>query len=154
MPPDKKFIGHDFGVTGSFPVEWGKIHEFANSLFDDNPIYHDPRVANASPFGGVLAPPTFTMVQQHWGSSMENIPDIGLDFTRVVQGGQKYEYNKPIVAGDTLTGHGRIKDIYEKQGSRGGPLSFVIFEVEFFNQREESVARSSTVVIETGKPVV
>lgn len=154
MPADTRLIGYEVGTTGSFPVERGKIHEFATALLDDNPVFHDPTYAASSPFGGIPAPPTFTMVQQHWGAAMENVPDVGLDFSRVLHGGQEFEYLKPIMAGDTLTGHGRIADIYEKAGKRGGTMTFVILEIEFTNQRNEKVATSRTVVIETSKPAV
>jgi hypothetical protein len=28
-----------------FPVRRGKVHEFANSVLDDNPLYHDLEAA-------------------------------------------------------------------------------------------------------------
>lgn len=154
MPAKKELIGYDIGVLGSFPVERGKIHEFATALLDDNPIYHDPEYASRTSFGGVLAPPTFTMVMAHFLPPPSNVPDLGLDPTRILHGEQEFEYYLPILAGDVLTARTRISDIYEKEGKRGGTLTFVVFETEFTNQRGQKVAVSRMTVIETSRPAV
>jgi len=45
-----------------FPVGRGKVHEFANSVLDDNPLYHDLEAAQGRGFPSVVAPPTHTSV--------------------------------------------------------------------------------------------
>jgi hypothetical protein len=44
-----------------FPVERGKIKEFANAICDPNPVYRDQKYAVAEKFRDVLAPITFPM---------------------------------------------------------------------------------------------
>jgi acyl dehydratase len=44
-------------------------------------------------------------------------PNLALDFSRVVHGGQEYEYRRQLVEGETLTVRTRIESIREKRGS-------------------------------------
>jgi len=43
----------------------------------------------------------------------------------------------------------RTKDVFEKQGSRGGKMLFVLMESEYRNQRDEVVAYSRNTLIMT-----
>jgi acyl dehydratase len=60
---------------------------------------------------------------------------------------------KPIRPGDTLTFRSRTKDVFEKDGKRGGKMLFVIGETEFTNQRGEVVAYMRNTAIETADAV-
>ena len=60
----------------------------------------------------------------------------------------------PAYAGDVLTFRSRTKDVFDKQGKRGGKMLFIVGETEFRNQQGEVVAYSRNTVIETEGPVV
>lgn len=140
--PDTSIIGADLGST-TFPVERGKIREFANAILDDNPAYQgeDP-----------VAPPTFTMTTAFWPRSSDTpLPDLGLNYARVLHGEQEFEYLLPIVPGDTLTGRTKISDVYTKEGKRGGTMTFVVSETTFTNQRGEAAVIARQVLVETSK---
>jgi len=132
------------------PIGRGKIREFARAIGDENPIYHDAACARKSPFGATLAPPTFTTTKLFWqtGGTTADIPD--LDYRFVLHGEEEYEYFKPVVAGDVLTGTGKIAESYEKAGKRGGKMIFVVFEFTFHNQKGEKVLLSRSTMIQTG----
>src|SRR3989304_468362 len=52
----------EIGVEGaprSFVIEAGHIRHFATAIDDANPIYADEAYARNTPYGGVIAPPTF-----------------------------------------------------------------------------------------------
>lgn len=132
------------------PIERGKIKEFAAAIGDDNPIYYDLEYAKKTKLGGILAPPTFTATKAFWRRGGTNQEIAGLDNRFVLHGEEEYEYFAPILAGDTLTCRGRITQAYEKVGKRGGKMIFVVFEFEFFNQRNERVLTSRTTMIQTG----
>ncbi|MCB1747068.1 MAG: MaoC family dehydratase N-terminal domain-containing protein [Gammaproteobacteria bacterium] len=51
-----------------------------------------------------------------------------LPLKRVMAGGIRQRYHRPIRAGDRLVIEKSITDIYEKQGS-SGPLIFVVYEI-------------------------
>jgi acyl dehydratase len=76
-----------------------------------------------------------------------------MDLKRVLHGEQEFEYLKPIYAGDVLTAVTKVADIYEKTGSRGGKMTFVVMDTEFTNQKGEKVAISRGVTVETGQVV-
>ena len=141
---DTSIIGASLG-TVTFPVERGKVREFATAILDDNPLYLEEEAP--------AAPPTFTMTQQFWPSTFdEPPPDLGINFAMVVHGEQEYEYLEPVHAGDTLTGETRVADVYTKEGKRGGTLTFVVLETRFSNQHGKEAVVARNVIIETSRP--
>jgi len=81
-----------------------KIREFANAIGDANLAYHSPEAARELGHPDVVAPPTFGVVVTR-GPQLAVIddPQLGLDFSRVVHGDQKFAYDRPLYAGDELT---------------------------------------------------
>jgi len=138
---DRSLIGV-WGAEGTMRVELGKIREFARAVKDDNAIYRNE--------AGALAPPTFLMTIAHWlGDMGQTRSAVKLDYRRLLHGEQEFEYVRPIRAGDVLTFRSRTKDVFEKQGKRGGKMLFIIGETEFKNQRGEVVAYTRNTAIET-----
>ena len=136
---DRSLIGV-WGPDATMHVELGKIREFARAVKDDKAVYRE----------GTLAPPTFLMTLAHWiGDMGQTRSAVKLDFRRLLHGEQEFEYVKPIRAGDVLRFRSRTKEVFEKQGKRGGKMLFIIGETEFRNQRDEVVAYSRNTVIET-----
>jgi acyl dehydratase len=65
---------------------------------------------------------------------------LKLQFGRVrLNGGNEYEYFKPIYAGDTITLTAKYADVSERSG-RTGNMVFVITALTFKNQHGEVVA--------------
>ncbi|MGH7950151.1 MAG: FAS1-like dehydratase domain-containing protein, partial [Candidatus Binataceae bacterium] len=77
----------------------------------------------------------------------------GFDIRRILHGEQEFEFYKPIFVGDVLTGQARVADLYEKEGGRGGKMTFLVVETEYKNQRGEKVALARSTLIETGQAV-
>lgn len=142
---DRSLLGV-WGPEGTMRVEHGKIAEFARAVKDDAPVY---RSGEAPP-----APPTFLMTIAHWiGDLGQTRRGVTLDYRRLLHGEQDFEYLKPIRAGDVLTFRSRTRDVSQKQGKRGGVMTFVVGETEFRNQRGEVVAYMRNTVIETAEAV-
>jgi hypothetical protein len=142
---DRSLIGQ-WGPDGRLCVEVGKIAEFAKAVKDDNPAY----TRSETP----PAPPTFLMTLAHWmGSLGETRQGIKLDYRRLLHGEQEFEYLRPIRAGDVLTFRSRTKDVFQKEGKRGGTMTFVLGETESRNQRGEVVAYLRNTAIETADAV-
>ena len=139
---DKSLIGTDLG-TVTFPVERGKVREFANAILEDNPVYQDAQAP---------APLTFSMTRSFWPTEGGDMSKININYAMVVHGGQEFEYLGPVKVGDTLTGRTRVADAYEKEGKRGGVMSFYVFETTFANQNGEDVLISRNILIERGVP--
>lgn len=145
----------DFGKIGfewpvyTIEVERGKIAEFAQAVKAADPVYRDRDAARAAGYADVPVPPTFSAVGQHWAPKVSVEEDLGVDLKRVLAGGAEWEYLGDIVAGDVLTVHGRVVDMVEKQGGRG-PMTLIVRENTFVNQRGETVLRLRGTMIELG----
>lgn len=147
---DKSEIGNT-GKPVTMHVERGKIREFARAIKDDNPVYYNEEHAKQT-VGGIMPPPTFTMTQAFWDEGPRK-PLLKYDVRRLLHGEQEFEYLAPIYAGDVLTGTARVSDVYEKQGSRGGTMTFGVLETTYVNQRGERVLISRSTLVETAAPV-
>jgi hydroxyacyl-ACP dehydratase HTD2-like protein with hotdog domain len=64
------------------------------------------------------------------------VPDFPLK--RAMAGGVKLNFHKPILPGDVLTARRTLTEIYEKAGS-SGPLIFYVIVTEIVNQAGEAV---------------
>jgi len=56
--------------------------------------------------------------------------ELGLNFMTLVHGEQEFEYLRPVYAGDSLTGQGRISNVEKRPGKRGGEMTLVTMETE------------------------
>ncbi|MFE2107572.1 MaoC family dehydratase N-terminal domain-containing protein [Kitasatospora sp. NPDC059463] len=104
MALDPSFIGRTYPPTEPYEVGREKIREFAVAVGDANPAYTDPEAAKAFGHPDVIAPPTFPIVLSMRASAqVVQDPELGLDYSRVVHGDQKFAYTRPVRAGDRLT---------------------------------------------------
>ena len=121
-------------------VEKGAIRRFAEAVGDPNPLYHDEESAAKSKHGAMICPPSFFGWVVRSGRTARTFES---PFTRVFNGGNEYEFFKPIKAGDVLTTTSKIADMYERQGGpQTGRMLFTISETTFKNQDGEIVAKS------------
>ena len=142
---DRSLLGV-WGPETTMRVETGKIREFARAVKDDNTAFFADE--------GALAPPTFLMTIALWIRDLgQTRSAVKLDYKRLLHGEQEFEYVTPIRAGDVLTFRSRTKDVFEKQGRRGGTMTFVIGETEYRNQHGEVVAYTRNTAIETADAV-
>lgn len=104
MALDPSFIGRSYPPTEPYEVGREKIREFATAIGDANPAYADPEAAKALGHSDVIAPPTFPFVITYRAAAQViEDPELGLDFSRVVHGDQKFAYTRPVRAGDRLS---------------------------------------------------
>ncbi len=136
MPLDQSFVGRSWPATSPYLVGREKIREFAAAIGATDAEYHDPEAARAAGYPDVVAPPTFPVVITMAASrQIVADPALGLDYSRVVHGDQKFAYTRPVVAGDSLICVNTVDEIT----SRGGH--------DFLTTRTE-------VTTEAGEPVV
>jgi acyl dehydratase len=104
VPVNPDLVGRAFPPTAPYLVGREKVREFARAVFATSPLNTDPEAARDAGYRDVVAPPTFPVVIQE--ATLQQLlaePDAGIDFTRVVHGDQRFEYTRPVVAGDELT---------------------------------------------------
>jgi acyl dehydratase len=113
MALNRDFIGRTFAGSGTFEVGREHIRRFAVAIDDANPIYVDVDAAKAAGHGDVIAPPTFltTIGMSLTGGSPISDPDLGLDYSRVVHGEQRFVHHRPVSPGDVLRAVTTVEDI-------------------------------------------
>jgi acyl dehydratase len=114
-----------------------KIREYANAVGETGPVHFDRAAAQQAGFRDVVAPPMFAVVYSA-GSVGPPIFDqeIGIDFMRMVHGGQEFVWSEPVCAGDVITTQATFKDFSEKDGRK-----FYVFESISTNQDGQEVVR-------------
>jgi len=136
MALDPSFVGRSYPPTEAYAVGREKIREFADAIGADEAAYRDPAAAAALGHPDVIAPPTFpVVVTMAANQALIDDPALGLDFSRVVHGDQRFAYVRPVRAGDRLVCVSTVEEIM----SRGGH--------DFLTTRTE-------VATDTGEPVV
>ena len=122
-------------------VEPAKIKDFARAIGDLNPFYLDDEVGRASPWGDIIAPPTFAITfRDERNDTASFLKELGTDISRILHGEQEFEHWKPIRPGDILLCRGKVTDIYEKSG-RSGPMAFVVRETTITDADNDVVAK-------------
>ncbi|HKY74761.1 MAG TPA: MaoC family dehydratase N-terminal domain-containing protein [Acidimicrobiia bacterium] len=126
-------------------VEEGKVREFARAVKSSNPAYLEGPQATS--------PATFLASSVFW-QRPENSPWGGakLNWERILHGEQEFVFpGPPPAAGTELTAEARIDRVFEKEGKRGGTMTFVEVVTEYRDGSGAIVAESRSTVIETGK---
>jgi acyl dehydratase len=127
-------------------VKAEEIILFAKAIGDLNPLYIDEAAAKRSPFGAIVAPPTFPVPFQAISMDMSLFADLDLNIASLVHGEQEFEYFKVLKAGDKITIRAKVADMYEKEG-KSGILDFVIFEAAGYDEKGEKVYICRTTLI-------
>jgi acyl dehydratase len=118
MALDPAFVGRVYPPTEPYEVGREKIREFADAIGDTNLASHDLAAARSLGYRDVVAPPTFAIVvTRRAARQVVSDPALGLDYSRVVHGEQRFVYNRPIVAGDRLQSTVTIESIRVAAGN-------------------------------------
>src|SRR5271166_3904501 len=103
MALNRDYIGRSFPPSEPYEVSRVKIAEFADAIGDPSPLCRDRDAARAAGYPDVVAPPTFAIVITMANSSYAVMDqDLGLDYSMVVHGEQRFEHARPLHAGDVV----------------------------------------------------
>jgi hypothetical protein len=144
---DKSSVGA-VGEPFELDVERGKIREFARAIRSDDPDFVDG--------DRPISPPTFLTTMFFWeewvaGSNPWHL--VKLDQQRGMHAEQEYVFHGPPPrAGTRLICQSRIESIFEKEGRRGGALTFAVMVTEFRDESGQLVAEARMTGVETAKP--
>jgi acyl dehydratase len=117
MPLDPSFIGRTYPPTAPYEVGREKIREFADAVGATHPAHRDRAQAQALGHPDVIAPPTFPIVlTMAAGRQIIDDPQLGVDYSRVVHGDQRFRYVRPVRAGDRLTCVCTVEEITSRSG--------------------------------------
>jgi acyl dehydratase len=117
MPLDPSFVGRTYPPTAPYQVGREKIREFATAIGATDPAHHDPEAARTLGYADVVAPPTFpVLITMAASRQVVEDPDLGVDYSRVVHGDQRFAYVRPVVAGDELVCANEIEEATVRRG--------------------------------------
>lgn len=118
--------GMDLG-SQTITIEQGPVRAFAEALFEDPGDYTGD---------GAPTPTTWPFVMSYWGS-MGTGGAAGLPMDRlrgkgrmILHGEQAFEISRPPEVGETLTGTGRISEVYERRTS-SAVMEFYVREMDW-----------------------
>lgn len=118
------------------PLSVHDIRRWAHySVGDDNPLFSDVEYAKHTPWGLVVAPPTFLYTIDS-GIIAPGMPGIQWIFA-----GSRFEHFIPVKAGDTITARARLIDVQIKEGKSVARYVNQVGEVLYTNQHGQLVTR-------------
>lgn len=147
----ESMVGTSVVTVEDFEVEAGKVEEFARAVKDDNPAHRDADAADEQGFDRVPAPLTFERVSSfpRYRAVAGRGIDLGFRREYSIHGEQAYEVERPLQVGDVLTGTTTLTDVYQRDGRRGGTMTFAVLETEYATRDGEVVMTARSTVIET-----
>jgi acyl dehydratase len=143
---NREYIGRVFPASEPYEVSRVKIAEFADAIGDANPVYRDAAAARAAGHAAVIAPPTFAIVISMAGSGAALAdPGLGLNYAMVVHGEERFEYTRPIMAGDVVTAQVTLTDIRD-----AGRNVMLTTKTEITTVAGEHVCTAVSTIVERG----
>jgi acyl dehydratase len=127
-------VGKTFAPV-TYAVGREKIREFAHAVGETDPLHLDLDAARAAGYADLVAPPMFAVVYS--GPAIMPAlfdPEVGIDFARMVHGGQEFTWERLVVAGDEITTEAQLVDVSERVGN-----AFFVFQTRSSNQDGEDV---------------
>ncbi|HEY3036934.1 MAG TPA: MaoC family dehydratase N-terminal domain-containing protein [Streptosporangiaceae bacterium] len=146
MGINKDYVGRTFPATAPYEVSRVKVAEFADAIGDPNPLFHDRAAAQAAGYPDVIAPPTFAVVVAMASSrTAVGDPGLGLNYAMVVHGEQRFDYSRPLHAGDVVTAQSTISAIREV-----GSITMLTTETQIRTVDGEHVCTGFSTLVERG----
>lgn len=147
MALDASNVGRTFVSHEPYLVSREKIREFATATGERSPICHDVQAARAAGHADVVAPTTFPIVitLNAMGDAVTD-PSVGVDWSRVVHGDQRFSYHRPIVAGDELTVHTVIESIKTLAGN-----DMITLRGDLFDAAGQPIGSTWTSLVQRGE---
>ena len=117
-----------------------KIREYASAIGETGAASATTsRPRKAAGYDDVVAPPMFAAVYS-WRAMAPAVldPEVGIDFSRMVHGGQEFTWHEPVVAGDEITTEAEFAN-----QAKQGELNVFTFTSRSVNQRGELVCEGT-----------
>ncbi|GAB3359674.1 FAS1-like dehydratase domain-containing protein [Modestobacter lapidis] len=146
MTLDAGLVGRSYPPSAVYEVGREKLAEFAAALGDRDPVYRDPAAARAAGHPDVIAPPTFAIVLSLGaGNVVVEDPDVGIDYSRVVHGEQRFTHHRPIRAGDRLVATASVAAVRSMAGN-----DMLTTRVDLATEAGEPVCTTTSMLVARG----
>ena len=146
MALDAGLVGRSYPPSAVYEVGREKIAEFATAIGDPDPVYRDREAARTAGHPDVIAPPTFAIVLSLGAADVVvEDPDVGIDYSRVVHGEQRFTHHRPITAGDRLVATASIDAVRSVAGN-----DMLTTRVDLATEDGESVCTTTSMLVARG----
>ena len=146
MALDAGLVGRSYPPSAVYEVGRAKIAEFAAAIGADDAVHRDAEAARAAGYPDVIAPPTFAIVVSLEAAFVVlSDPDVGLDYSRVVHGEQKFAHHRPIRAGDRLVATTTIDAVRSVAGN-----DLLTTRVDLATEDGEPVCTTTSMLVARG----
>ena len=141
---DKKWIGFKLPVS-ELNIDRSRLRFFAKTIGETSSIYTDVEAARAAGYADLPAPPTFLFAAElDSGASDLLLQKLEVPIAKILHGEQSFCYHQSACAGDTITVHSQVDDIYDK---KNGALEFIVKSSRAINQHDQLVAEMRIVIV-------
>ena len=131
---DHPAVGKSYPPT-LYAVGREKVREYAFATGETNPLHLDVEAAREAGYRDVVAPPMFAVVYAAPAVAPGLFdPEIGIDFARMVHGGQEFNWGPLVVAGDEISTTVALKSVDKRES-----MAFYVFESVSTNQDGDTV---------------
>lgn len=136
MPINPDFVGKEFSGSRDYEVSIEKVRAFC--------------IATGQPVS-TIAPPTFPTVIDLavGGPAFLETPGSGIDLLQVVHGEQRYEYLRPLVAGDVVSLTTKVHELTARGGNE-----YLTLLSEFRAADGELICRGYNTIVSRGTAAV
>ena len=146
MAINAEYVGKTFPPSEPYEVGREKLREFADAIGDPNPLYRSRAAAQEAGYRDVIAPPTFPIVVTAVSTAhVLADPDLNLNYAMVVHGEQRFEYSRPLMAGDCVTAEVTISSIRDV-----GSMSMMSTVTQIRTVDGEHVCTAHSTIVERG----
>jgi acyl dehydratase len=144
---NQDYVGRAFGPTEPYEVSRVKIAEFATAIGEPSELCRDADVARQAGYPDVIAPPTFAIViSMNSSAQAEADPGLGLDYSMVVHGEQRFSYARPLHAGDVVVAKTTVESIRPVRS-----MTMLTTSTDISTVDGEHVCTAKSTLVERGK---
>jgi acyl dehydratase len=141
MPLDTSVLGRTYRTAEPFAVGREKIREFAMAIGAEHPAHFDPAAAAALGYPDLVAPPTFSiLIVMVVNRALLDV--VGVPHRQIIHSDQRFDYRRPIYAGDQLACVSTVDDVSAKAG-----LQFLVTRADLAADGEPVVTVWTRLVI-------
>lgn len=97
-------------------ASWDAVRHYALGLGDDNPLYCDPSYAEATPYGAMLAPPTFPF------TAFDGAIGAGLPGVQPIYAGTAWRFHRRIRRGERVIAAAEFGPVRRVSGGQASDM--------------------------------
>ncbi len=117
-------------------ASWDAVRHYALGLGDDNPLFCDPDYAEATPYGTLLAPPTYPI------TAFDGAVGAGLPGVQPIYAGGRWVFHRRIRRGDRLVASARFGPVRRVSGEMARDMAIQSALCRYTDENGELLAEA------------